>query len=204
MNAGLIRGGYHFAPFWSVLWCCSAWSPLSPLMVEAGVAMARPPQMPPTSNVRIAYPFPPTFVNLTPIVYRTGNPNGTACHGLNAASMGSWIRDFSDIYRSHVGRYPATNTARQAYHHPDRPPYSRPGVGEGIIGGLGGVPVELGQNIKTLGPGPLPKVLNSGTEEGGRGEKCGCETFEAEQYYCLPSRPLVLYKNGALGARRKN
>ncbi|KAF8741256.1 Xeroderma pigmentosum G I-region, partial [Rhizoctonia solani] len=38
------------------------------------------------------------------------NPYGTTCYGLSAASMVSWIKDFSNTYQSKTGRYPTIYT----------------------------------------------------------------------------------------------
>ncbi|GAB1519157.1 hypothetical protein RhiTH_002223 [Rhizoctonia solani] len=38
------------------------------------------------------------------------NPYGATCYGLSAASMVSWIKDFSDTYQSKTGRYPTIYT----------------------------------------------------------------------------------------------
>ncbi|KAG9126602.1 hypothetical protein FRC07_002844 [Ceratobasidium sp. 392] len=38
------------------------------------------------------------------------NPYGATCYGLSAASMVTWIRDFSNTYNSKTGRYPTIYT----------------------------------------------------------------------------------------------
>ncbi|MFB9906318.1 lysozyme [Allokutzneria oryzae] len=39
------------------------------------------------------------------------NPYGATCYGLSQAAMVSWIKDFSDTYRSRTGRYPTIYTS---------------------------------------------------------------------------------------------
>jgi len=86
-NAGLIRGGYHFA------------QPAS----SSGAAQA---------NYFLAHgggwsADGRTLPGALDIEY---NPSGATCYGLSASAMVAWIQDFSNTYLSHTGRYPVIYT----------------------------------------------------------------------------------------------
>jgi len=86
-NAGLIRGAYHFAR-----------PDVSSGAVQADYFVSNGGGW---SGDGITLP------GALDIEY---NPYGEACYGLSAASMVSWIRDFSNTYHSRVGRYPVIYT----------------------------------------------------------------------------------------------
>ncbi|CAE7169941.1 unnamed protein product [Rhizoctonia solani] len=86
-NAGIIRGSYHFAR----------------PDVSSGATQA---------NYFLAHgggwsADGKTFPGALDIEY---NPYGATCYGLSAASMVSWIKDFSNTYYSQTGRYPTIYT----------------------------------------------------------------------------------------------
>ena len=82
---------------------------LSPT-VENGLRTASPSQVPLSWQVRVAHFQHPRYPNSTPVVYRTASAHTPVCYTLSAASMVSWIRDFSNTYHSSVGRYPVIHT----------------------------------------------------------------------------------------------
>ncbi|GAD94069.1 N,O-diacetyl muramidase, putative [Paecilomyces variotii No. 5] len=82
-NAGLIRGGYHFAhPD------ASSGSTQASYFLKHGGGW---------SNDGITLP------GMLDLEY---NPSGDTCYGLSASSMVSWIQDFASTYHSETGRYP--------------------------------------------------------------------------------------------------
>ncbi|KAL2217289.1 putative N,O-diacetyl muramidase [Thermoascus aurantiacus ATCC 26904] len=86
-EAGLIRGGYHFAhPDKS-----------------SGAAQA---------NFFLAHGggWSGDGITLPGMVDLEYNPSGDACYGLSHSQMVSWIRDFVNTYHAHTGRYPMIYT----------------------------------------------------------------------------------------------
>ncbi|TFK47628.1 N,O-diacetylmuramidase [Heliocybe sulcata] len=81
-NAGLIRGGYHFAH-----------PDISSGATQAEYFLAHGGGW---SSDGITLP------GALDIEY---NPDGAECYGLSASGMVSWISDFSTTYHSHTGRY---------------------------------------------------------------------------------------------------
>ncbi|KAJ3844056.1 glycoside hydrolase family 25 protein [Lentinula raphanica] len=86
-DAGLIRGGYHFAHPDS-----------SSGATQANYFLARGGGW---SADGITLP------GMLDIEY---NPSGDECYGLSASAMVSWIQDFSNTYESQTGRYPIIYT----------------------------------------------------------------------------------------------
>ncbi|KAF9891811.1 hypothetical protein FE257_003292 [Aspergillus nanangensis] len=86
-NAGLIRGGYHFALPDSTSGAAQAKYFLAHGGGWTGDGITLP--------------------GMLDIEY---NPYGATCYGLSAASMVSWISDFVETYKSAVGRYPMIYT----------------------------------------------------------------------------------------------
>jgi len=82
-NAGIIRGGYHFAHPDS-----SSGATQAKYFVAHGGGW---------SSDGITLP------GALDIEY---NPNGAECYGLSASAMVSWIKDFSNTYHSSTGAYP--------------------------------------------------------------------------------------------------
>ncbi|GES63840.1 N,O-diacetyl muramidase [Aspergillus terreus] len=86
-NAGLIRGGYHFAR-----------PDTSSGAVQANYFLKHGGGW--TSDGI-------TLPGMLDIEY---NPYGATCYGLSASSMVAWISDFAETYKSAVGRYPMIYT----------------------------------------------------------------------------------------------
>jgi len=86
-NAGLIRGGYHFA-----LPDKSSGAAQANYFASNGGGWAG-------NGV--------TLPGALDIEY---NPYGATCYGLSPSAMVAWIRDFSTTYYSRVGRYPVIYT----------------------------------------------------------------------------------------------
>ncbi|TFY60014.1 hypothetical protein EVG20_g7581 [Dentipellis fragilis] len=86
-NAGIIRGGYHFAH-----------PDTSSGAAQAKYFLAHGGGW--SSDGR-------TLPGALDIEY---NPNGATCYGLSASAMVSWIRDFSNTYEAATGRYPVIYT----------------------------------------------------------------------------------------------
>ncbi|KAM5536133.1 hypothetical protein V8D89_010232 [Ganoderma adspersum] len=86
-NAGIIRGGYHFAH-----------PDASSGATQAQYFLAHGGGW---SSDGITLP------GALDIEY---NPSGAECYGLSASAMVSWVRDFSNTYHSHTGVYPVIYT----------------------------------------------------------------------------------------------
>ncbi|KAJ3966309.1 glycoside hydrolase family 25 protein [Lentinula raphanica] len=86
-DAGLIRGGYHFA------------HPDS----SSGATQA---------NYFLAHGggWSADGITLPGMLDIEYNPSGDECYGLSASAMVSWIQDFSNTYESQTGRYPIIYT----------------------------------------------------------------------------------------------
>ncbi|RPD55963.1 glycoside hydrolase family 25 protein [Lentinus tigrinus ALCF2SS1-7] len=86
-NAGLIRGGYHFA------------HPDS----SSGATQA---------NYFLAHGggWSSDGITLPGALDIEYNPSGAECYGLSASAMVSWIKDFSNTYHSKTGVYPVIYT----------------------------------------------------------------------------------------------
>ncbi|KAJ3819498.1 glycoside hydrolase family 25 protein [Lentinula raphanica] len=86
-DAGLIRGGYHFA------------HPDS----SSGATQA---------NYFLAHggEWSADGITLPGMLDIEYNPSGDECYGLSASAMVSWIQDFSNTYESQTGRYPIIYT----------------------------------------------------------------------------------------------
>ncbi|OQE34697.1 hypothetical protein PENCOP_c016G05927 [Penicillium coprophilum] len=86
-NAGLIRGGYHFAQPAS-----SSGASQAKYFISHGGGW---------SNDGLTLP------GMLDIEY---NPSGASCYGLSASAMVAWIKDFGETYKSAAGRYPMIYT----------------------------------------------------------------------------------------------
>ncbi|KAJ3763325.1 glycoside hydrolase family 25 protein [Lentinula raphanica] len=87
-DAGLIRGGYHFAHPDS-----------SSGATQANYFLAHGGESWSADGI--------TLPGMLDIEY---NPSGDECYGLSASAMVSWIQDFSNTYESQTGRYPIIYT----------------------------------------------------------------------------------------------
>ncbi|KAF8650920.1 hypothetical protein AX16_005019 [Volvariella volvacea WC 439] len=86
-NAGIIRGGYHFAlPDRS-----SGATQATYFLAHGGGWSADGITLPGALDIEY-------------------NPYGATCYGLSQSAMVSWIRDFSNTYYSRTGRYPVIYT----------------------------------------------------------------------------------------------
>ncbi|KAF9238120.1 glycoside hydrolase family 25 protein [Melanogaster broomeanus] len=86
-NAGLIRGGYHFAhPDES-----SGATQASYFLANGGGWSADGITLPGALDIE-------------------SNPDGAECYGLTSSAMVSWIQSFSDAYEAATGRYPVIYT----------------------------------------------------------------------------------------------
>ncbi|KAJ1311178.1 hypothetical protein OPQ81_009679 [Rhizoctonia solani] len=86
-NVGMIRGSYHFArPDVS-----SGATQANYFLAHGGGWSADGKTLPGALDIEY-------------------NPYGATCYGLSAASMVSWIKDFSNTYQSKTGRYPTIYT----------------------------------------------------------------------------------------------
>lgn len=86
-NAGLIRGGYHFAH----------------PDTSTGAAQAR-------FFLANGGGWTGDGITLPGMLDIEYNPNGAECYGLSAADMVAWIQDFGNTYNTQVGRYPMIYT----------------------------------------------------------------------------------------------
>ncbi|KAL4254587.1 Lysozyme [Abortiporus biennis] len=86
-NAGIIRGGYHFAHPDS----SSGATQANYFLAHGGGWSADGITLPGALDIEY-------------------NPNGATCYGLSASAMVSWIKDFSNTYHSKTGVYPVIYT----------------------------------------------------------------------------------------------
>ncbi|KAI9064782.1 glycoside hydrolase family 25 protein [Trametes sanguinea] len=86
-NAGLIRGGYHFAHPDS----SSGATQAKYFLAHGGGWTSDGITLPGALDIEY-------------------NPNGAECYGLSASAMVSWIKDFSNTYHSSTGVYPVIYT----------------------------------------------------------------------------------------------
>ncbi|KAJ5670940.1 hypothetical protein N7507_000067 [Penicillium longicatenatum] len=86
-NAGLIRGGYHFAHPDS-----SSGATQAKYFLAHGGGWSADGQ---------------TLPGMVDLEY---NPSGSTCYGLSTAEMVSWVKDFGETYQSSTGRYPMIYT----------------------------------------------------------------------------------------------
>ncbi|KIK63286.1 glycoside hydrolase family 25 protein [Collybiopsis luxurians FD-317 M1] len=86
-NAGLIRGGYHFAH-----------PDISSGAVQANFFLAH------------GGGWSADGITLPGVLDIEYNPDGAECYGLSASGMVSWIEDFSNTYEAATGRFPIIYT----------------------------------------------------------------------------------------------
>ncbi|PIL23612.1 hypothetical protein GSI_14925 [Ganoderma sinense ZZ0214-1] len=86
-NAGILRGGYHFAHPDS-----SSGAAQANFFLAHGGGWSKDGR---------------TLPGALDIEY---NPSGSKCYGLSASAMVAWIKDFSNTYHSHTGVYPIIYT----------------------------------------------------------------------------------------------
>jgi GH25 family lysozyme M1 (1,4-beta-N-acetylmuramidase) len=107
-NAGLIRGAYHFGlPHHASGAAQANW-----FVSNGGRWTADEKTLPGVLDIEcMDHIFNHSDI-LTdrPIVNRTVNPSGPTCYGLTPTAIVHWIHDFSNTYRSKVGRYPVVYT----------------------------------------------------------------------------------------------
>ncbi|KAJ3004798.1 hypothetical protein NUW54_g4642 [Trametes sanguinea] len=87
-NAGLIRGGYHFAHPDS----SSGATQAKYFLAHGGGWTSDGITLPGALDIEY-------------------NPNGAECYGLSASAMVSWIKDFSNTYHSSTGVYPDSSVS---------------------------------------------------------------------------------------------
>lgn len=83
--------------------------PTSSLTEAGGLLMGSPSLALLTSNVSVP-PAPFLAQQLSRLFSCIDNPYGATCYGLSAASMVTWIRDFSNTYHSKTGVYPGKSS----------------------------------------------------------------------------------------------